>query len=59
MTKKALNQNGKYVQDLIDAVEPDFIFNNIGVWLLASVSGALLGAIWNFIFSSIFTWKTR
>ena len=28
MTKKALNQNGKYVKDLIDAVEPDFIFNN-------------------------------
>tara|TARA_B100001093_G_scaffold4781_1_gene4915 strand:- start:890 stop:1612 length:723 start_codon:yes stop_codon:yes gene_type:complete len=28
MTKRALNQNGKYVQDLIDTVEPDFIFNN-------------------------------
>ena len=28
MTKKALNQNGKYVQDFIDSVEPDFIFNN-------------------------------
>jgi len=28
MTKRALNQNGKYVQDLIDTVEPDFVFNN-------------------------------
>ena len=28
MTKKTLNQNAKYVQDLIDVVEPDFIFTN-------------------------------
>ena len=27
MTKKALNQNAKYVQDLIDDIEPDFVFN--------------------------------
>ena len=27
MTKKALNQNDKYVQELIDIIEPDFIFN--------------------------------
>ena len=26
MTKKALNQNGKYVQELIDTIEPDFVF---------------------------------
>jgi uracil-DNA glycosylase len=26
MTKRALNQNGKYVQELIDNIEPDFIF---------------------------------
>ncbi len=37
----------------------DFIFENIGLWLVASLAGALLGAVWNFIFSSIFTWKTR
>ena len=37
----------------------DFIFRNVGIWLLASISGALIGAIWNFIFSSIFTWRTR
>ena len=28
MTKKTLNQNAKYAQDLIDSIEPDFIFNN-------------------------------
>ncbi len=28
MTKKLLNQNGKYVQELVDFIEPDFIFNN-------------------------------
>jgi len=28
MTKKAFNQNAKFVQQLIDIVEPDFTFNN-------------------------------
>ena len=28
MTKKALNQNGKYVQELIDTIESDFVFSN-------------------------------
>ena len=28
MTKNVLNQKAKYVQDLIDTIEPDFIFNN-------------------------------
>jgi uracil-DNA glycosylase len=28
MTKKVLNQNGKYVEELINSIEPDFIFNN-------------------------------
>ena len=27
MTKKTLNQNDKYVQELVDTIEPDFIFN--------------------------------
>ena len=31
MTKKAFNQNGKYVQELINAIEPDFIFNNVPI----------------------------
>jgi DNA polymerase len=28
MTKNDLNQNGKYVQELIDSIEPDFVFHN-------------------------------
>ncbi len=28
MTKKGLNQNAKYVQEFIDIIEPDFIFEN-------------------------------
>jgi len=28
MTKKHLNQNAKYVQELINTIEPDFIFND-------------------------------
>ena len=28
MTKRALNQNGKYVQDLLNIIEPDFIFDS-------------------------------
>jgi len=28
MTKKTLNQNGKYVQELINSIEPDFNFGN-------------------------------
>jgi len=28
MTKSVLNQNGKYVQELIDFIEPDFVFSN-------------------------------
>ena len=31
MTKKALNQNGKYVQDLINTVEPNFVFGNVPI----------------------------
>ncbi len=44
---------------LANVAVADFIFKALNMWVLASVSGAFLGAIWNFVFSSIFTWKTR
>ena len=28
MSKKVLNQNSKYVQELIDIIEPDFTFSD-------------------------------
>jgi len=36
MTKKTLNQNGKYVQKLIDNIEPNFIFSNEAINRLQS-----------------------
>ena len=35
----------------------DFVFKNLEIWVVASILGALLGAIWNFIINSTFTWK--
>ncbi len=35
------------------------LFDSFGIWYLASFLGAIVGALWNFIFSSLFTWKTR
>ncbi len=37
MTKRTLNQNGKYAQELINIIEPDFIFDNKPVNRLKSV----------------------
>ncbi|MBD1135724.1 uracil-DNA glycosylase [Pelagibacterales bacterium SAG-MED47] len=37
MTKRTLNQNGKYVQKLINIIEPDFIFDNKPVNRLKSI----------------------
>ena len=39
MTKKTLNQNGKYVQKLIDNIEPNFIFNNEAINRLRNRKG--------------------
>ena len=35
------------------------VFEILPIWQLASLSGAIVGALWNFFFSSIFTWKVR
>ena len=39
MTKKTLNQNDKYVQELIDIIEPNFIFSNEAIDRFQSKKG--------------------
>ena len=39
MIKKKLNQNDIYVQELIDTVEPKFIFSKDGESVLVSKNG--------------------
>ncbi len=34
-------------------------FEILAIWQIASLVGATVGAVWNFFFSSIFTWKVR
>ena len=37
----------------------DYLFKNFGLWIFSSVSGAFIAALWNFLFNSIITWKTK
>ena len=37
----------------------DISFENLGVWWLASLLGAVFGSIWNYTMSNILTWRTR
>ncbi len=39
MTKKTLNQNDKYVQELINVIEPNFIFSNEAIDRFQSIKG--------------------
>ena len=39
MTKKTLNQNDKYVQELIDIIEPNFIFSNDAIDRFQNIKG--------------------
>lgn len=36
-----------------------YVFAGDRVWWLAGVAGAIIGAVWNFAMSSVFTWKRR
>ena len=36
-----------------------FVFNFSSNWLISSVIGACIGAVWNFTLTSIFTWKSK
>ena len=42
MTKKTLNQNTKYTQELINIIEPDFIFNNKPINRFSETKGSNL-----------------
>ena len=36
-----------------------YVFHERPVWWLAGVAGALIGSVWNYAVSAIFTWKRR
>lgn len=36
-----------------------YVFAGDRVWWLAGIAGAVIGAVWNFAMSSVFTWKRR
>jgi dolichol-phosphate mannosyltransferase len=36
-----------------------YVFSENRAWWLAGVAGAIVGAVWNFAMSSVFTWKRR
>ncbi len=36
-----------------------YVFHSDRSWWLAGVTGALVGSVWNYAISSIFTWRTR
>jgi len=37
----------------------DLVFNALPYWVFASITGAIVGALWNFLASSLVTWRTR
>lgn len=36
-----------------------YVFHERPVWWLAGIAGALVGAVWNYAVSAVFTWKRR
>ena len=36
-----------------------YVFQADRSWWLAGITGALVGAVWNYAISSIFTWRIR
>lgn len=37
----------------------NLVFTSLPLWALASTVGSVAGALWNFVASSLFTWRTR
>lgn len=42
---------------VINVFVADLSFQNLGVWWIASLLGAVFGSIWNYTMSSILTWR--
>ncbi|MGA8497303.1 MAG: GtrA family protein [Xanthobacteraceae bacterium] len=36
-----------------------YVFRSDPSWWVAGVTGALIGAVWNYTLSSVFTWRVR
>jgi dolichol-phosphate mannosyltransferase len=36
-----------------------YVFNSDRSWWLAGLTGAVVGAVWNYTISSVFTWRAR
>jgi len=43
----------------INVFVADLSFQNLGIWWIASLLGAVFGSIWNYTMSNILTWKPR
>jgi dolichol-phosphate mannosyltransferase len=43
----------------INVFVADLSFQNLGIWWMACLLGAVFGSIWNYTMSNILTWRPR
>jgi len=43
----------------INLAVAQFLFDRGLIWILAGISGAVVGAVWNYVMNATFTWKRR
>jgi len=48
-----------FVGALMNVGVADLLFGALGAWVLASLAGAVVGALWNFVVSALVTWRVR
>ena len=44
---------------IMNVAVAELVFSSLPVWAVASISGAIAGALWNFVASSTYTWRSR
>jgi len=44
---------------VINLAVAQFLFDRGLIWILAGISGAVVGAVWNYVMNATFTWKRR